>query len=123
MPNHLSLPWRRLALMLGLFLATAGAAALIRFQLVELSQVALACDAGGESAGCLLRRGAIALFSRDLFGWAALLGGLLLLAWPRWWLLALTLTAAAFGLLLYNSELAALGLTLVLLAPARLRAA
>lgn len=110
---------RRLLFFCLLLLACASLALWIRFALVERHAVALACDAGEASLACALRGGAIALFSRDIPGWVALGAGLLTLLRPRAWSLAVTLAAGSLGLFLYNTELAATGLTLALLALAR----
>lgn len=112
------LPRRALAPLLALLLG-GGLAVYIRFGLVERQLVALACDAGESSFDCALRAAAIQLFHFEVLGWAALAAGLVTLLRPRWWSAALTLFAGGLGLFLYNTELAATGVTLALLALAR----
>lgn len=118
-----SLPWRRLALLLLLTLLSLGLAIYIRYGLVQVTRIGLACDAGEVSFACWLRQGAIALFSRDIPGWVALVAGAVTLLRPCWWGAALTLLAGSLGLILYDTELAATGLTLLALVPARLQRA
>ncbi len=115
------LPWRRLLPLLLLGLLALGLALYIRYGLVQVSAIGLACDAGEASFACTLRQGAIALFSRDILGWTALAAGAVTLLRPAWWSATLTLLAGGLGLFLYNTELAASGLTLAALALARPR--
>jgi hypothetical protein len=112
------LPRRALAALLALLLG-GGLAVYIRFGLVERQLVALACDGGEASFACGLRALAIQLFHYEILGWSALAAGLATLLRPRWWSAALTLFAGGLGLFLYNTELAATGITLALLALAR----
>lgn len=112
-------PLRRLPFFALAGLLGAGLAVLIRFGLVEYHPVALACDAGESSPACWLRTAAIQLFHYEILGWTALAAGALTLLRPNRWSAALCLFAGGLGLFLYNTELAATGITLAALAPAR----
>lgn len=123
-PTASALPWRRLALLLLLLaLLSLALAVYVRYGLVQVTSIGLACDGGEASIACALRQGAIALFARDIPGWMALAGGAVTLARPCWWGAALTLLAGSLGLVLYDTELSATGLTLLALVPARLQRA
>jgi hypothetical protein len=108
--------WLVLALAFGL---AVGLAYWLRFALVENEAAVLSCTERSEQLSCLVRETTIFTFHHRALGGLALGGGLLALAWPRLWTLLLALVPAGFGLVLYNVELAAAGVTLALLATAR----
>jgi hypothetical protein len=111
--------WLVLALAFGL---AVGLAYWLRFALVENEAVVLSCAERGEQLRCLVRETAIFTFHHLALGGLALAGGVLALAWSRLWTLLLALVPAAFGLVLYNVELAAGGVMLALFAIARMPA-
>jgi hypothetical protein len=111
--------WLTLLFAFGL---SVGIAYGLRFALVENEDVAVACAAGSEGVGCLVREIAIFTFHHLLLGGLALAGGLLALAYPRRWTMLLALVPAAFGLVLYNVEMAATAVMLCLFATARVGA-
>lgn len=108
--------WLCVALAFGL---AVGLAYWLRFALVENEDVVLSCTERSEQLRCLLRESAIYSFHHLALGGLALASGLLALAWPRLWSFLLAVVPAGFGLVLYNPELAATGLTLALFATAR----
>jgi len=100
------------------FLA-AGEALYLRYMAIENSNVALACHAGLRTWLCGSYRLAIVLFSHEVFGAAALLAALLNLIRPSLALSSLTLAAAAFGVVLHNTDLSGLAAGVLILSLAR----
>ena len=96
-----------------------GAALYVRYRLIEVSAVGLACDGGMRGWQCDVRKGATALFNNSVFGYGALIVGLLNLVRPSVVLLTLGLVAGGGGVVLYNGALSALGLALLILSLAR----
>jgi hypothetical protein len=100
--------------------AFAIAAALyVRYRIIEVSAVGLACDAGLQTWQCGVRKAASAMFNNSVFGYAALIIGTLNLVRPSVVLLTLGLIAGGGGVVLYNGALSALGLALLILSLAR----
>lgn len=91
----------------------------VRFLLVEISTVALACQAGLPTAGCQVRAITVALFENNVFGVIALGAAALHLIRPHVVLLGVALLAAGPGIVLYNTGLSALAAALLMLAFAR----
>jgi hypothetical protein len=98
---------------------TIGYALYLRYLAIELSPVALACDAGLQSALCKMRSLATALFQNSVFGITALIIATLNLLRPSVVLLTGGLIAAGFGIVLYNVALSGLAIGLFILGFAR----
>jgi hypothetical protein len=96
-----------------------GEALYLRYLAIEHGQVALACQAGLNTWLCSTFRLTIVLFNHAVFGWVALVAALLNLVRPSLVLVAVGLTAAAFGLVLHNAGLAGLAVALLILSLAR----
>ena len=105
-------------------LAVIAAAALAygfvtRYRLIEQSAVGIACEGGDPSWLCANRRAAIALFTPQAFGIAALGAAGLNLLRPSVVFWALALLAGGAGIVLYNTALSALAIALLILSLAR----
>src|ERR1700750_3050488 len=98
---------------------TVGYALYLRYLAIELSAVALACDAGLQSALCKMRTLATSLFQNSVFGITALIIATLNLLRPSVVLLTGGLIAAGFGIVLYNVVLSGLAIGLFILGFAR----
>ena len=98
---------------------TVGYAIYLRYLAVELSAVALACDAGLQTMLCKTRILATALFKNSVFGIAALVIAVLHLIRPSIVLLTAGVIAAGFGIVLYNIELSGIAIGLLILGFAR----
>src|SRR5262249_5488137 len=120
MQSQLFLPTARQTnwlLLIGLF--ALGEALYLRYLAIEYAQVSLACQAGLKTWLCASFRLAIVLYNHSVFGWVALGAALINLARPTLALVALSLAAAAFGLVLHNANLAGLAVALLILSLAR----
>ncbi|BBF92269.1 hypothetical protein [Blastochloris tepida] len=100
------------------FLAV-GWAMYVRYLVIENSTVGLACEAGLATTMCGMRRIVTLLFNYSVFGWIALAAALAHLTRPHVALFALALVAGGIGVVLYNKELAALALGLLVISFAR----
>jgi hypothetical protein len=100
-----------------------GYALYLRYLVIEQSTVGLACEAGLATWLCLTRKVTIAFFSNNIFGTVALGAAVLNFIRPSLILLLIGLSAAAFGIVLYNVALSALALALLILSLARPRVA
>ena len=98
---------------------TVGYALYLRYLAVELSTVALACDAGLQSMLCKSRSLATYLFKNSVFGIAALVIATLHVMRPSIVLLTGGLIAAGLGIVLYNIVLSGLAIGLLILGFAR----
>ena len=98
---------------------TVGYALYLRYLAVELSTVALACDAGLQSVLCKMRALATYLFKNSVFGISALVIATLHVMRPSILLLTLGLIAAGFGIVLYNIQLSGIAIGLLILGFAR----
>jgi len=96
-----------------------GYALYLRYLVIEQSTVGLACEAGLRTWLCLTRRTVIYLFNHSLFGISAFAAALVNLIRPSLAMLMLGLAAAGFGIVLYNTGLAALAVPLLILSLAR----
>lgn len=96
-----------------------GAALYVRYRVIEVSAVGLACDAGMQSWQCDVRKTATAMFNNSVFGYGALIVAALNLVRPSVVLLTLGLLAGGAGVVLYNAALSALALALLILSLAR----
>jgi hypothetical protein len=91
----------------------------VRYRVIEVSAVGLACDGGLKSWTCDLRWAAMALFNFSAFGTIALVAAVLNLVHPSIVLLTLGLLAGGIGVVLYNVTLSAFALALLILSLAR----
>ena len=98
---------------------TVGYALYLRYLAIEFSQVALACDAGLQTAICKARATATALFKNSVFGIVALVIATLNLMRPSIVLLTGGVIAAGLGIVLYNIVLSGLAIGLLILGFAR----
>lgn len=90
-----------------------------RYWVIEQSAVGIACEGSGASWLCANRRAAIALFTPQAFGIAALGVALINLLRPSVVFWALALIAGGAGIVLYNTALSALAIALLILSLAR----
>jgi hypothetical protein len=98
---------------------TVGYALYLRYLAVELSQVALACDAGLQTLLCKSRSVATYLFKNSVFGSVALVIAVLHVIRPSIVLLTGGLIAAGLGIVLYNIALSGIAIGLLILGFAR----
>src|ERR1700724_232397 len=98
---------------------TVGYALYLRYLAIELSTVALACDAGLQTMLCKTRLLASYLFRNSVFGVVALIIATLHLIRPSIVLLTGGLIAAGFGIVLYNIGLSGIAIGLLILGFAR----
>jgi hypothetical protein len=99
---------------------TVGYALYLRYMAIELSTVALACDANtSPSLLCKTRILATSLFKNSVFGIVALVIAALHLIRPSIVLLTTGLIVAGLGIVLYNVALSGLALGLLILGFAR----
>jgi hypothetical protein len=101
---------------------TVGYALYLRYLAIEFSTVALACDAGQQSAQtmlCKTRALVTVLFQNSVFGIVALVIAVLNVIRPSIVLLTGGLIAAGFGIVLYNVGLSGLAIGLFILGFAR----
>ncbi|MCL8488901.1 MULTISPECIES: hypothetical protein [Bradyrhizobium] len=98
---------------------TVGYALYLRYLAIELSSVALACDAGLQTLACKSRTVATTLFKNSVFGATALVIAVLHVMRPSIVLLTGGLIAAGLGIVLYNIVLSGLAIGLLILGFAR----
>jgi hypothetical protein len=98
---------------------TVGYALYLRYLAIELSTVALACDAGLQTMLCKSRLLATTLFRNSVFGTVALIIATLHLIRPSIVLLTGAVIAAGFGIVLYNVSLSGIAIGLLILGFAR----
>ncbi len=98
---------------------TVGYALYLRYLAIELSTVALACDAGQQSMLCTTRLLMTYLFRNSVFGIAALVIAVLHVIRPSIVLLTAGLVAAGLGIVLYNIGLSGIAIGLLILGFAR----
>jgi hypothetical protein len=98
---------------------TVGYALYLRYLAIELSTVALACDAGLQTMLCKTRVLATTLFKNSVFGVVALVIAALHIMRPSIVLLTGGLIAAGLGIVLYNIALSGIAVGLLILGFAR----
>ena len=98
---------------------SVGYALYLRYLAIELSSVALACDAGLPTMLCKTRLLATSLFKSSVFGIVAVAIALLNLMRPSIVLITGGVIAAGFGIVLYNIGLSGLAIGLLILGFAR----
>jgi hypothetical protein len=91
----------------------------IRYFVIEQSAVGIACEGAGTNWLCASRRTAIALFTPQVFGIVALGAALLNLLRPSVIFWGLALLSSGAGIVLYNTSLSALAVSLLVLSLAR----
>ena len=112
---------RQCILLTALVLIALGCSLYLRYGVIENAAIGVSCDTGPRTALCLMRTGVIRLFDYSVFGWVALTVAILHLIRPAVPLLAVGLTVAAFGIVLYkhNVLMSGLAVGLMILAFAR----
>jgi hypothetical protein len=100
-------------------LIALGAALYLRYGMIENTPLGLACEAGQESLTCTVRLAVIEMFSRSVFGWAAMILAVIQLWRPNLAAFGAGLVAALAGLVLYNTNASALAMALLVLSLAR----
>ncbi|AVT76756.1 hypothetical protein KQX63_13535 [Rhodopseudomonas palustris] len=98
---------------------TVGYALYLRYLAIELSTVALACDAGLRSMLCKARLLMTYLFQNSVFGIAALVIAALHFIRPSIVLLTGGVICAGLGIVLYNIGLSGIAIGLLILGFAR----
>ena len=98
---------------------SVGYAIYLRYMAIELSSVALACDAGLPTMLCKTRLLMTSLFKSSVFGIVAVAIAVLNLMRPSIVLITGGLIAAGFGIVLYNIGLSGLAIGLLILGFAR----
>lgn len=96
-----------------------GQALYLRYLAIEFAPVSLACQGGLQSWLCTTFRTVIVLYNHGVFGWIALIAAMLNLVRPSLVLMSVAIAAAAFGLVLHNTDLAGLAAALLVLSLAR----
>jgi hypothetical protein len=100
-------------------LLSTGEALYLRYMAIEYTNVALACQAGLDTWLCGTFHLTMTLFKYQVFGVVALIAALLNLIRPSIVLASVTLAAACFGVVLHNTDLAALAAAILILSLAR----
>jgi hypothetical protein len=98
---------------------SVGYALYLRYLAIEMSSVALACDAGLPTMLCKTRLLVTSLFKSSVFGLVAVAIAVLNVMRPSIVLLTGGLIAAGFGIVLYNVGLSGLAIGLLILGFAR----
>ena len=120
----MSRPLYRPSLYQWIWLAVSGGAALafafyLRYRVLEVPAVSIACESGGEGWHCMARKAAIAMFTPMAFGGAALVAAVLNMIHPSIVLSTLVVFSGGLGLVFYNAALSALAFALFILSLAR----
>jgi len=114
LPTARQLNW----LLIIAFLAV-GEALYLRYMVMEYSVASLACQGGLKTWLCEMFRLTMLLYPYQVFGAVALAAALLNLLRPSLVLVALTLAAGGFGVVLHNADLSALAAGVLILGLAR----
>ena len=101
-----------------LTLSAIGCAAYLRFA-VDQSSIRIACEGETVSLLCVSHKAVVELSTRAVFGAVALVAAVVNLLRPSMLWCAVALSAASFGLLLYNAGTSSLAIALLILALAR----
>jgi hypothetical protein len=96
-----------------------GEALYLRYHVMENSTMSLACQGGLDTWLCSTFRLTTVLYPDHVFGGVALVAALLNLLRPSIVLVAVSLAAAAFGVVLHNADLSALAAGVLILSLAR----
>jgi hypothetical protein len=100
------------------FLAV-GEALYLRYHVMENSTQSLACQGGLDTWLCATFKLSVVLYNHQVFGGVALAAALLNLIRPSLVLFAVSLAAAACGVVLHNADLSALAAGVLILSLAR----
>jgi hypothetical protein len=120
MPRPLFLPTaRQTNWLLVIGFVSVGYALYLRYLVIQMPAVALACEAGLQTWTCLARKTTVALFQHSVFGLVAVVVALLNLIHPSIVLFAVVLAAAGLGIVLLNASLSAIAAALLVLSLAR----
>jgi hypothetical protein len=120
MPAQLFLPTaRQINWLLIIGFLALGQALYLRYQVVENSQLAFACQTGLNTWTCWTRKLVLFLFMHAVFGWSAVIAAVLNLVRPSLVLLCFGIAATACGLVLHNAGLSGLAAALLMLSLAR----
>jgi hypothetical protein len=115
-------PSRRDVLVLAALSAAAFALAFfLRYGIMENTALGYACDAGDTSFACTVRFAVYYAFTYAVLGSVALIAACLQIWRPNLIAFGVALVFASFGLVLYNTRLSALAVTLLVLSLARAR--
>ena len=120
MPRPLFLPTARQTnglLIVGFF--SVGYALYLRYAVIDVPAVSLACQAGLDTWLCFSRKIATALFQHYVFGAVALGIAALNLLRPSIVLVAVALAAAGLGVVLHNVVLSTFAIALLIVSLAR----
>jgi hypothetical protein len=119
MPRPLYRPTlRQTACLAVLALAGLGYGFFMRYQVIEQSSIGIACETSGNWL-CANRRTVITLFTPQAFGILALCAAALNVLRPSVVLWSVALLAGCAGIVLYNTELSALAMALLIVSLAR----
>lgn len=110
---------RALNWLIPLGMGAVGWAIYMRYMVVEPTLVALACEAGLDSAGCYTRAAVLALTLWNVFGAVALAVALIQFAAPGLATFAVGVVFAGFALVFHNEVAGALAAMLLILSFAR----
>lgn len=120
MQRPLFLPTKRQAVWLLIVGALAvGYALWLRYRVIQVHDVALACQAGFQALHCTALKVSTAFFQNNVFGAVALGAALLNLLRPSIVLMTVALAAGGVGVVLHNASLSALAVALLILSLAR----
>ena len=100
-------------------IAALGYGFIMRYWVIEDSAISVACGGGLATWLCATRHTAIALFTPEVFGGAALTAALLNLVRPSVVFWAIGLAADGAGIVLYNTALSSLAIAVLILSLAR----
>jgi hypothetical protein len=106
-------------LLAALGLASFGLAVYLRDSIVQNRVLGFACEAGEQSLTCNVRLVVVFLFTWSVFGSMATAAAILQFLRPHFALFAIALISAMLGLMLYNTWLAALAVTMLVLSLGR----
>ena len=98
---------------------SVGWALWLRYRALEFSDVSLACQAGLDTWLCGTFRAVIVLYNYSVFGAVALGAAIINLLRPSLPIFAISLAAAAFGIVLHTPSLSALAAALLVVSLAR----
>jgi len=110
---------RTLNWLIPLGMGATGWALYMRYMVVEPTLVALACEAGLESAGCYGRAAVLALSLWNVFGAVALVVAVIQLLAPGLATFAVGMVFSAFALVFHNEVAGALAAMMLILSFAR----
>lgn len=105
----------RLFLWAGVGVGTLGVALALRHLVIEPHAIGMACAADITPWWCAPRQAVVMMHIWEVWGWAGLVGGVLGLVFRWRWAIWLGFVMSLMGLVLYNADLAAVGLMLTCL--------